>query len=138
MLSCFSLVWGLWDPMDCSPPGFSVHGILQARILKWIAMPSSMGYSWPRYQTHVSCLLQWQVDSLPLVTPGKPPDVHIYMNLYAYMLYVYMRYNIYSICIPIHITWLYAIFLKDQTHLKTKNNNNSKMSWVKYSSGNKL
>ena len=31
----------LCDPMDCSQPGFSVHGILQARILKWVAMPSS-------------------------------------------------------------------------------------------------
>ena len=29
------------DPMDCSPPGFSLHGILQARILEWVAMPSS-------------------------------------------------------------------------------------------------
>ena len=35
----------LCDPMDCSLPGFSVHGILQARILEWIAMPSSMGSS---------------------------------------------------------------------------------------------
>ena len=31
------------QPMDCSPPGFSVRGILQARILQWVAMPSSMG-----------------------------------------------------------------------------------------------
>ena len=31
----------LCDPMDCRPPGFSVHGILQARILEWVAMPSS-------------------------------------------------------------------------------------------------
>jgi len=31
----------LYDPMDCSPPGSSVHGILQARILEWVAMPSS-------------------------------------------------------------------------------------------------
>ena len=31
----------LCDPMDCSPPGFSVHGILQARILKWVAIPFS-------------------------------------------------------------------------------------------------
>ena len=31
----------LWDPMDCSPPGSFVHGILQARILAWVAMPSS-------------------------------------------------------------------------------------------------
>jgi len=35
-----SLVW-LCNPMDCSPPGSSVHGILQARILKWVAIPFS-------------------------------------------------------------------------------------------------
>ena len=33
----------LCDPMDCSPPGFSVHGILQARILEWVAIPFSTG-----------------------------------------------------------------------------------------------
>ena len=38
----------LCDPMDCSLPGFSVHGILQARILEWIAIPSSRGSSQPR------------------------------------------------------------------------------------------
>ena len=40
--------------MDCSPPGSSVHGILQARKLEWAAMPFSRGSSRPRYQTHVS------------------------------------------------------------------------------------
>ena len=40
--------------MDCSPLGSSVHGILQARTLEWIAMPSSRGSSWPRERTHVS------------------------------------------------------------------------------------
>ena len=44
----------LYDPMDCSPPGSSVHEIIQARILEHIAMPSSKGSSWPRDQTHVS------------------------------------------------------------------------------------
>ena len=44
----------LWDPMDCSLPGFSVHGILQARILEWIATPSSRGSSQPRDWTCVS------------------------------------------------------------------------------------
>ena len=42
------------DPVDCSPPGSSVLGILQARILEWIAMPSSKGSSQPRDQTQVS------------------------------------------------------------------------------------
>ena len=44
----------LCDPMDCSPPGSSVHGILQARILEWVAIPSSRGFSQPRDQTWVS------------------------------------------------------------------------------------
>ena len=35
----------LFKPMDCSPPGFSVHGILQAQILEWVAVPSSQGTS---------------------------------------------------------------------------------------------
>ena len=35
----------LCDPMDCGPPGSSVHGILQVRILEWVAMPSSRGSS---------------------------------------------------------------------------------------------
>ena len=48
--SCLTLC----DPMDCSPPGSSVHGILQTRILEWVAMPSSRGSSQPRDLTRVS------------------------------------------------------------------------------------
>ena len=44
----------LWDPMDYSPPGSSVHGTLQARVLKWVAIPFSRGSSQPRDQTQVS------------------------------------------------------------------------------------
>ena len=47
----------LCDPMDCSPPGSSVHGILQARILEWVAMPSSRGSPQPRDETQVSLSL---------------------------------------------------------------------------------
>ena len=47
--SCLTLC----DSMDCSPPGSSVHGILQARILEWVAMPSSRGSYQPRDQTLV-------------------------------------------------------------------------------------
>ena len=43
----------LHDPMDCSLPGSSIHGILQARILEWVAMPSSRGSSQPRDGTQV-------------------------------------------------------------------------------------
>ena len=54
-LSCPALC----DPMDRSPPGSSVHGILQARILEWVAMHSSRGFSQPRHPTcisYVSCI----------------------------------------------------------------------------------
>ena len=44
------------DPMDCSLPGASVHGILQARILEWVAISSSRGSSPPRDQTPISCI----------------------------------------------------------------------------------
>ena len=45
----------LHDPIDYSLPGSSVHGILQARILEWVAIPFSKGFSQPRDQTHISC-----------------------------------------------------------------------------------
>ena len=48
--SCLTLC----NPMDYIPPGTSVHGILQTRILEWVAMPSSRGSFWPRDRTRVS------------------------------------------------------------------------------------
>ena len=57
----------LCNTMDCSLPGSSVHGILQARIPEWVAVPSSRKSSQPRDGTHFSlCLLHWQAGSLPL------------------------------------------------------------------------
>ena len=46
----------LCNPMDCRPPGSSVSGVLQARILKWVAIPFSRGSSQLRDQTGVSCI----------------------------------------------------------------------------------
>ena len=46
----------LFNPMDCSPPGSPVHGILQWRMLEWVAMLSSRESSWLRDQTGVSCV----------------------------------------------------------------------------------
>ena len=47
----------LCEPLDCIPPGFYVHGILQARILEWIGIPFSRGSSHPRHQTQISCII---------------------------------------------------------------------------------
>ena len=52
---CAQLCLTLCDPMDCKPPGSSIHGIFQARILGWIATSCSRGSSWPRdFWTQVS------------------------------------------------------------------------------------
>ena len=59
----------LCDPMDCSPPGSSVHGILQARILEWVAIPSLGDLPNPGVKPWSPAL---QVDSLPSESPGKP------------------------------------------------------------------
>ena len=53
---CTQLCSTLHDPMDCSSPGSTVHGILQARILEWVAMPSSKGSFQLRDRTHASCV----------------------------------------------------------------------------------
>ena len=45
----------LCDPMDWGPLGSSVHSVFQVRILEWVAIPFSRGYSWPRDWTQISC-----------------------------------------------------------------------------------
>ena len=54
----FSHVW-LCHPINGSPPGFSIHGIIQARILEWVAIPFSRGSSWPRDWSLVSGIAGW-------------------------------------------------------------------------------
>ena len=59
-------------PRDCSPPGYSVHRIFQARTLEWVAMPSSRASSQPRDQTRVSCVSCIAGRFFPTDAPGKP------------------------------------------------------------------
>ena len=68
------------DPMDCSPPGSSIQVILQAKNTGMGCHALLWGSSQPRDWTHVSCLLHWQVGSLPLALSGKP-DAFTYMDL---------------------------------------------------------
>ena len=68
----------LCDSVDCSLPGSSIHGILQARILEWVAMPSSRGSSQPRDWNCVSYISCIEVGSLSLAPPGKPHIVEYY------------------------------------------------------------
>ena len=71
--SCLTLC----DPMDCSPPGSSVHGIFQARILEWVAMTCSRESSPPRDPTCISCGYFIADGFFPPEPPGKPKIYYI-------------------------------------------------------------
>ena len=62
------------DPMNCSSPGSSVHGISQARILECVAISFSKGSSWPRDWTHVSHMVGRFFTTEPL---GKPKTIYL-------------------------------------------------------------
>ena len=85
--SCMCLVVQLWltlcNHMDWNPPGSSVHGILQARILEWVAISSSRESSQPRDRTHVSCVSCIAEILYPLSHLGSPPRA----MLNKYLLY---------------------------------------------------
>ena len=68
--SCLTLC----DPTDCSMPGSSVHGLLQSRILEWVAVPFSRQSSQPRDRTQVSHIEGESVLSEP---PGKPKNTGV-------------------------------------------------------------
>ena len=74
----------LCDAMDCSLPGSSVHGILQARILEWVATPSSRGSSPPRVWTWVSCSSCIAGGFFTAGPLGKPQIPFIYIYVYTH------------------------------------------------------
>ena len=132
-LSC---VWLFATSVDHSPPGTSVHGILQARILEWVTIPSSRGSSQPRDQTHVSHIAGkfftiWDTreaheywSGKPVLSSGNLPDPGIESGFPALqtdalpaelpgklLLGIYMR-NAYvhkKICIRIFINVLFRM-----------------------------
>ena len=68
----------LCNPLDCNPPGSSVSGILQARILEWVAIPPG-NLPDPGIKLASLCLLHWKMSSLPLASAGKPITVQDYV-----------------------------------------------------------
>ena len=88
----------LSNPMDCSPPGNSVHRILQARILEWVAISFPRGSSWPRDWTQVSHIagrffIIWATRQalVSLFLPCKYVHLHPFNRFHKYVLI----YNIY-------------------------------------------
>ena len=84
----------LCNPMDCNAPGSSVHRILQAKILEWVAITFCRGSSQPRDQTYVSCgscIAGGFFTTEPL---GKP---HIYKHICAYIsMYLHVCTSLYE------------------------------------------
>ena len=84
------------DPMDCSLPSSSVHGISQARIPEWVAIPFSRGSSQPILNLHLLGLLHWQADSLlhhlarPVISRGSLmlPPFHPFQILNYNLVYL--------------------------------------------------
>ena len=68
------------NPMDWNPPGFSIHGIFQARILEWIAVAFSMGSFGPRDQTRV-----FRIDRHVLYHRATSKTLYTYLYLYLYI-----------------------------------------------------
>ena len=87
--SCLSLC----DPMDCSLPGSSVHGISQARVLEWVAISSSRGSSWPGIEPTSPALAGGFFTTEP---PGKPQDKELSLSfLISRMKWCNTSHNIY-------------------------------------------
>ena len=77
----------LYDPVDCSPPGSSAHGILQARTLEWVPFPSPGDHPNPGIEPRYPVL---QADILPSEPPGKP------INMWYLLLWLFLMTKIWT------------------------------------------
>ena len=102
----------LCDPMDCIPPGSSVHGILQARILVWVAIP------FPRGSSQLKDLRQVSFTGRQIIYHCATRKPHVdYICIYCIYIYICFHSNRYpNICISV------SIYL-------------SKLSYLSYASG---
>ena len=108
------------DLMDCSPPSFSVHGILQARILEWVVMPFSRGSSQPRDQTcvfHVSGIWGWVGTSLVAQTVKRLPTIRETQvwSLGNPYLKIWFLQNFLLPPFPLHLTAMIMPALKEKS-----------------------
>ena len=75
-----SWAWLFCDPMDCSPPGFFIYGIFQARILECVVISFSRGSSESGDWTHIFCTAGGFFTTVPL---GKPSDIYTHLQHYT-------------------------------------------------------
>ena len=109
MLSRFSLFW-LCNPMDCSPPGSSAHGILQTRKLRWVAMPSSRGSFQPRDRICVSWIFYIAGGFFIAEALGKPEKWSSFCHVRKQGCHSYQRFQ------PFHkSSWAIRALRKENT-----------------------
>ena len=105
----------LCHPMNCSPPGSSIHGILQARILKWVAISFSRGSSWPRDRTQVSRIAGrhfnlWATrafNKIRMSFSSSPPSHGLYLQRFGLSLTVTISKRL---CLTFRI-WISNLFV---------------------------
>ena len=100
----------LCNPMDCSPPGSSTHGILQARTLEWVAMPSSRGSSRPRDQTEISHIVSrfftvWAIREAPCTV------VFFVISVYFAILCVFYTFYVFYWTFMYFIFYIYVFYI---------------------------
>ena len=90
----------LWDPMNCSPPGSSVHEILQARIWDWVAIPFSRESSQPRDWIRVSCIAGgfftiWATREVPAYLSQFRSRVacQCFLNIHSFICYPFIHWS---------------------------------------------
>ena len=112
MVSCYccgsvaQLCLTLWDSLDCSPPGSSVHGIFQARILEWVAFSFSKRSSWSGIEPASPA---WQAGSLPLSHLGSPDGFLLKSILQEPLFPLSLGENGYTLI----VVWKKSLDLKD-------------------------
>ena len=87
---CVQSCLTLCDPMECSLPGSSVHGISQARILNWVAISSSKGSSWPRDWICVSCISCIGRQFFKSLSHLESPRFSILLLTYVYVIQIFI------------------------------------------------
>ena len=97
----------LCDSMDCSPPGFSVCGILQAAILEWVVMPSSRGSSWPRNWTCISCVscIAGRVFTTEPLGKQKEGDPACLKQSFLFMIFLFQLLSVFKNLVFVAALW---------------------------------
>ena len=105
----------LWNPMDCSPPGSSVHGICQSRILVWVAISYSRGiFLTQGLNLRIVHLFHWQADSLPLCHVGSTSSLFIHAPILfsrLWIIFTIITLNSFLGRLPISFSFLHCEFL---------------------------